>query len=132
MALGLDGFLYDFVVDGKTTNFHFWDPEDATNTADVSISDKEVDGSSGSRETAEYAYAQVVKGLSEKRDARLAKGAADFQAKKQADEAQVRETATDFLNNGKDPEVKAVGTEKRADGVTQNVYNATNPEDKKK
>lgn len=129
MAQGLDGFLYDVSADGKTSNYHFWDPDDATNVADVSVSASDLGDNTDARSSAEFAYAKVVKQLTDARSKRLAGAEANRVAAVNEEAKRVRDAQTDFLNNAQEQEIKPVGTEKRDDGVTQNVYNANPPSD---
>lgn len=129
MALGLDGFLYEVTVDGKASNYHFWDPEDATNVADTTVSNSDSNGATDERSNAEAAYAQVSKALVEKRTARQAKAEADVVTARKAEEARVASVQSDFLQNSKEQEMPAAGTEKREDGTTQTVYNTQSNED---
>lgn len=138
---GLDGFLYHQTVDGKTAHFTFTDPEDVTNTAEVTVGEKDIPETAlaGSRETADFAYSQVSKPLNDKRDARRVDAAQVELRERQAAEAQVRESTTDFLANTSDTAVASAGEEKRSDGATQTVYNtatlneqSTNESKKKK
>lgn len=125
---GLGNFLYTLdVVDGKA-NFKFRDPEDASNTAEVSVSQSDFpDGvtQADARQVADVAYAQCSKVLNDKRDARVRKQAAkDLEAKHEED-ARVRESAADFLNNAQDAAVQPVKTED--DGT--NVFNTASSEE---
>lgn len=135
MALGLDNFLYEVKIDGKTANFHFWDPEDSTNTADVSVSDKEVpDANAEARETAEYAFSLVSKQLNDKRiERRKAADTARLSEQQDADKAAKAATAQ-HLSEASDNKTAPLGTEKREDGTVQNVYSSTitTKDDKKK
>lgn len=125
MAEGLDNFLHEVKVDGKTSNYHFWDPEDSTNTADVSVSDKEYDGNPGTREAEEYAYSLVSKQLNDKRIERHKAVETELVKKDQdavkADKAAVAQHLSEAQNNTTAP----LTTEKRDDGTVQNVYSST-------
>lgn len=105
MALGLGNFLYELEVKDGSANFHFYDPEDAGNTADVSVSKDDFPegiNQPDSRQVADLAFAQCSKVLNDKRDARIRKqAAADLEAKHDED-ARQREEAADFLNNSQE------------------------------
>lgn len=125
MALGLDNFLYDLTIDGKTANFHFWDPEDSTNIADVSVSDKEFNGNAEGREAAEYAYALVSEQLNDKRIERR-KAADAALLSEQQDAAKADKVAVaDHLKIAQDNVTSPLTTEKREDGTVQNVFSST-------
>jgi hypothetical protein len=124
---GLGNFKYELEVKDGSSKFKFYDPEDASNTAEVSVSQKEFpEGVTqpDSRQVADLAYAQCAKVLNDKRDARLRKEAADALKAKQDEDARSREAAADFLNNSKDVEVEPAKVE--SDGTK--VYNT--PSDK--
>lgn len=98
---GLGNYKYDLTVDGGS-KFHWYDPEDASNTADVTIAQKDypegvTDGDA--RQIADIAYALVAKQLDDKRDARVKREAADQLNKQLDDEATKREATADFLSN---------------------------------
>jgi hypothetical protein len=104
--LGIGGYTYGepTVKDGVVT-FTFVDPEDATNTATVSVDQKDFPNGvtvSSSRQVADYAFLQAQKVLDEKRDARLRKEAADALEQKHAEDARQRDAAVEFLTNAQD------------------------------
>lgn len=120
-TLGVDGFLYDMTVDGKTANFKFTDPEDVNNTTEVSVSEKEMENTkASSREVQDYAYSLVSKELTDKRAARQAKAEADRVAAQNEVDAKTREAQTEVLQNSNDNTVAVDHVD--ADG--NNVYNA--------
>lgn len=125
---GLGNFLYEIeVTDGKA-NFKFWDQEDASNTAEVSVAKADfpegiVDADS--RQVAEIAFDQCQRVLNEKRDARHKKEAADSLADKTKEEARVRQVSQDYLNSTEDTVVKPHHVER--DGTK--VYNTETPSD---
>lgn len=102
MAYGLGNFLYDLEVkDGKAL-FHFYDPDDAANTAEVEVAKSDFPEGitkADSRQVADLAYAQCSKVLNDKRDARIRKEEADQLATKQAEDQRQREEAEDFFNS---------------------------------
>jgi hypothetical protein len=128
MAQGLDNFLYDLAIDGGTANFKFWDPNDPTNTAEVSVSPKEFpEGvtAAASREVADYAYSLVSKQLNDKRaDKAKAEAQTQLDAQAAADKEAKAATAA-HLSEAQDNSTAPLGTEKREDGVTQNVFSST-------
>lgn len=102
---GLGNFQYDITVEDGNANFKFFDPQDASNTASVSVPQKEFpDGikQADTREVADLAYAQCQKVLNDKRDARIKKEEEDALAKKQDEDASAREAAADFHANSGD------------------------------
>lgn len=122
-TFGLGNFLYDLEVKDGKANFHFYDDEDADNTADVTLSAKDFNGfDATSRQVADIAYAQAAKVLNDKRDARLAKQAQKDLAAKQTEDARSREAQADFTNNAKDVAVEPAQVEE--DGT--HVYNTDN------
>lgn len=125
---GLGNYIYDITVDNGSANFKFWDSEDSTNTAEVSVSSKDFPAGitqADSRQVADLAYSQCSKLLNDKRDTRLKKQAADALEAKTAEEARVREEAADFLNNSQD--VQTEPTSVTDDGTK--VFNASTPSD---
>jgi hypothetical protein len=102
---GLGNFVYELEVKDNAAHFKFSDPEDASNTAEVSVSQKDFpEGitTADSRQVADMAYAQCQKILNDKRDARFKKQATDALEAKTAEDARAREAAHDFLNNAQD------------------------------
>jgi len=99
---GIAGYLYELeIVDGKAY-FHFVDPEDASNTADVTIAPEDfpkgtVDADS--RPVADMAYLQVAKQLNDKRDERLKAAAAASFAADQSAKAQARDAAQEYMSS---------------------------------
>lgn len=139
-TFGVDNFLGELSLDGSTANFHFTDPDDVTNTADVNVSPKEfpegvLDASS--REVSDYAYSLVSKQLNDKRSERL-KAVTVKQAAEEQDRLKAERAVTaEHLSTVQDNVTPRATTEKREDGVTQNVYNTAEPstdksDDKKK
>jgi hypothetical protein len=125
---GLGNFLYELEVSDGNANFKFWDAEDAANTAEVSVSQKDFPEGvkdADSRQVADIAYTQCQQVLNDKRDARLKKEAADNVAEKQKEDKRVREEAADVLANGQDVAVAPAHVEK--DGTR--VYNTATPDD---
>ncbi len=123
---GLGNFEYDLTVEGNNAKFKFFDPEDVTNTADVSLGEKDFpEGITApdSRQVADVAYAQCQKVLNDKRDARIAKNEKEDLADRQAEEQRTREAAADFLNNAQDGAVAPAKVE--SDGTK--VYNTAGP-----
>lgn len=122
---GLGNFVYELEVSNGNANFKFYDPEDAANTAEVAVSQKDFpEGITqpDSRQVADIAYAQCSKVLNDKRDARLKKqNTAEFNAR-QDEDARSREAQADFLNNANDASVQPAKTED--DGTK--VYNTEN------
>lgn len=99
---GLGNFKYDITVNGTSANFKFFDPEDVTNTAEVSLHEKDFpEGITepDTREVAEVALAQCQKLLNDKRDARIKKER-EAELDEQSEETKrSREAANDFLAN---------------------------------
>lgn len=131
---GLGNFLYELEIADGNANFKFWDADDASNTAEVSVAQKDFPEGvkdADSRQVADLAFTQCQKVLNDKRDARIKKEVADEVAAKQEEDKRVREEAAYVLANGKDVEVAPALIEK--DGTR--VYNVATPsdsEDKKK
>jgi hypothetical protein len=123
MSFGLGNFLYDFsATDKGDATFTFRDPEDASNTAEVSVSQSDFPAGvtqPDSRQVADVAYAQCAKVLNDKRDARIRKEAADDLSAKHEADANAREVGADFLANAQDVATAPASTEK--DGTQ--VYN---------
>lgn len=125
---GLGNFLYTIDVADGNANFKFWDQDDASNTAEVSVSQADFPEGiqdADSRQVADIAFDQCQRVLNEKRDARLKKEAADALAEKTKEDARVRQVAQDHLNSAKDVEVAPAHIEK--DGTR--VYNTASPEE---
>lgn len=124
---GLGNFLYEIdIADGKA-NFKFWDAEDPSNTADVSVAQADFpdNAPADSRQVADLAFDQCQKVLNEKRDARIKKETTDALTAKQKEDARVREEANEILANGQGVEVAPAHVER--DGTK--VYNTATPED---
>lgn len=123
MALGLGNFLYDLTVENGAANFKFWDNDDADNTAEVSVNEKDFGGfAADSRQVAEIAFSQVSKTLNDKRDARIKREAGERLEADMDEKARAREAGEDFLNNAQDG---AVAPAKIEDDGTH-VYNTGN------
>lgn len=102
---GLGNFVYELTFDGKSANFNFRDPEDVTNTAEVSVSQDEFPAgvsSADAREVADYAYIQVAKTLNDKRDARLKAEAEQAVQEAQERDAHERSVANDFFDKSRE------------------------------
>lgn len=129
---GLGNFVYELTVKDGVANFHFVDPDDSNNTADVSVNAKDFpEGApADSRQVADHAYAQCAKVLNDKRDARIKKEAAKELDDRLSEEARSREAADDFLANSQHVAVEPAKEE--SDGTK--VYNTADKggEDKKK
>ena len=121
-TFGLGNFMYEMTVEGQSAKFNFYDPEDVSNSAEASVSQKEmpekkvgVDG----REVSEIAYGKVAKQLNDKRAKRLA----DEQTKELEDrlerDAKAVEASTQFYADSEEGSVKPAKEEK--DGTR--VYN---------
>jgi hypothetical protein len=124
---GLGNFLYEIeIADGKA-NFKFWDADDSSNTAEVTIAKADFpdNAPADSRQVADLAFSECQQVLNDKRDARLKKQANDDLAEKQKEDKRVREEAADVLANGQDVAVAPAHVEK--DGTK--VYNTAPPED---
>lgn len=131
---GLGNFVYEIDVKDGKANFAFRDPEDASNTADVSVAQADFpEGvSADDRRVADLAFDQCQRVLNEKRDARIKKEAADATKASTDADAKARQEAQDFLANAQHVAVQPHHVED--DGTT--VYNSAEPEaqtdDKKK
>lgn len=104
-TFGLGEFLYELTVSDNEAQFNFWDREDATNTADVSIATKDFpEGITDptARQVADLAFGQCSKVLNQKRDARLKKEAADAFSASQDLAAKNREAAADHFATTED------------------------------
>jgi len=101
---GLGNFVYEINFDGKNANFKFRDPDDVSNVAEVTVSEKEFpeNAKADSRQVADYAYTQVAKTLNDKRDERLKKEAAKEVEERQEADARLRETANDFFDKSQE------------------------------
>lgn len=101
---GLGNYLYEIVVNNGSANFHFFDPEDAENTADVSVPQGDFPGSSKAtdRDVADLAFAQCQKIMNDKRDARIAHEQVEALKAKQAEDRHLRDTEADFVNNSRE------------------------------
>jgi hypothetical protein len=127
-AYGLGNFLYEIDIADGSANFKFWDADDASNTAEVSVAQKDFPEGvkdADSRQVADLAFSQCQKVLNDKRDARMKKEAADEITAKQEEDKRVREEAADVLANGQDVAVAPAHIEK--DGTK--VYNTAEPSD---
>lgn len=123
---GLGQFVYDQTVEGESSKFRFYDPQDASNTATATVSAKEVKDKYGDRkvdvdgrEVSELAYSKVAKELNDKRDKRIREEQVKALDDQQASDARAREAAVDFIANAQDATVEPVKEEK--DGTR--VYN---------
>ena len=99
---GLGQFKYDIEINGKSAKFSFYDPEDVDNTAEVSLSEKDMpEGveTPDDRQVAELAFAQCQKLLNDKRDARMIKDRTEDLKEQDAETKRSREVANDFLAN---------------------------------
>lgn len=100
---GLGGYLYESKVGDGNVSFHFYDPEDASNTADTTVNQKDFgDFTADSRQVADIAFALVAKQLNDKRDVRIRREAADQLDRQLNDQATAREASADFLSNSKE------------------------------
>lgn len=101
---GLGNFVYEVSVKDGAANFEFRDPEDANNTASVSVdqSDFPEGAPADSRQVAEHAFAQCEKVLNDARDARLHKEAADAHQAQLDEQARQREAAAEWRNNSQE------------------------------
>ena len=127
-AYGLGNFLYEVDIADGNANFKFWDADDASNTAEVSVAQKDFPEGvkdADSRQVADLAFTQCQKVLNDKRDARIKKEVADEVTAKQEEDKRVREEAAYVLANGKDVEVAPAQIEK--DGTR--VYNTASPDE---
>lgn len=105
MAYGLGNFVYELEVSDGSANFHFYDPEDASNTADVSVSASDFpEGITqpDSRQVADLAFAQCQSLLNGKRDERIRETSASELEAKHDEDARAREAAQDFHNNSQE------------------------------
>lgn len=117
---GLGKFMYDIIVEDKQAKFSFYDPEDATNTAEVTLTEKDFpEGVTApdTREVAEAAFAQCQKLLNEKRDARVRRERTTELDEQLDQDKHDRETAADFLASSGDhaAPAKDQAAEKKAD-----------------
>lgn len=134
MALqyGLGNFLYELEVSNGNANFKFWDTDDASNTAEVSVAQKDFPEGikdADSRQVADLAFSQCQQVLNDKRDARVKKELADDVANKQKEDKRVRDEAADVLANGQDPSVAPAEVQKDKDGNEVKVYNTARPDE---
>jgi len=117
---GVDNFLGTVTLDGKQAVYKFHDPSDVTNTAEVTLSEKDLDGKQAeTREATDLAYSKVAEGMNSKRDTKNFKDQAKQVADKQNEDSKTRQAATDFLDNTADNTTKPVSVDK--DGT--NVFN---------
>jgi hypothetical protein len=134
-TFGVDNFLGELSVDGTTANFHFTDPDDTTNVADVSLSPKEFpEGviSPDSREVSDYAYSLVSKQMNDKRSERLKAANIKLETAEQDRLKAERAATAEHLGSAKDSQVAPAATETRSDGTKQTVYNTAAPSTEKK
>lgn len=133
---GLGNFLYEVEVSGGKANFTFRDPQDASNTAEVSISQSDFpEGvSADSRQVADIAYDQCQRVLNDKRDAREKKEANDALAAKTKEEAEARQKSQDYLSSTEDTVVQPAGEDKEGNMYynTANLEDNQAPDNKKK
>lgn len=124
---GLGNFYYEVTADGGKANFKFTDPFDTSNTAEVSVDQKDFpEGLSyDSRQVADIAYDQCQRVLNEKRDARILKEEEDKREAKNEEDARARQAAQDFHANAEETAVAPAKVEK--DGT--HVYNTENNQD---
>lgn len=125
---GLDNFQYELDVKDGSAVFNFTDPQDASNTASVTLAQKDFpDGINDAtdRSVADFAYSKVAKQLNDVRDGRVAKTEADAAAQKAEDDKAAREAAQDFFANSQEVAVAPAKVEK--DGTT--VYNTDDSTD---
>jgi hypothetical protein len=102
-VFGLGNYLYELNVDNGSANFHFYDPEDAENTADVSVPQSDFNGAKATDRTiADLAFAQCQKVMNDKRDARQAREQIDALKAKQTEDRRQRDAETDFINNSRE------------------------------
>lgn len=147
---GLGNFLYELEVNDGKSKFHFFDPEDADNTADVEVAKKDFpDGINDpdSRQVAELAFSQCSKLLNDARDDRIRRQAANDLSAKHAEDARAREAAADFHNNSQElADTSATGSQTKVpadqkaaphnepsqDSVDDSSDGSDNADDKKK
>lgn len=125
---GLGNFLYEIEVTDGGAKFHFFDNDDASNTADVTVAAKDFpEGAPAtSRQVADLAFSQCSKVLNDKRSTRLRKEEAEATDARLTEESRVREAGEDFHNNAQDVAVEPVKVED--DGTK--VYNTGTPDAK--
>lgn len=126
-AYGLGNFLYELDIADGNANFKFWDADDANNTAEVTVSQKDFPEGvkdADSRQVADLAYSQCQQVLNDKRDARIKKEINDEVTAKQKEDKRVRDEAETFLSSTADVAVKPDHIER--DGTK--VYNTKAPE----
>lgn len=102
---GLGNYLYTLAVKDGNATFDFRDPEDADNTATVSVSQEDFPEGitqADSRQVADLAYSQCAKVLNDKRDARIRKVEAEKLDSKLTEDARQREEAAEFHNNSQE------------------------------
>lgn len=138
-TFGVDNFIGEVTVDGSVANFRFTDPDDVKNVAEVSVSEKEFPQgvvSADSREVSDYAYSLVAKQLNAVRSDRIKAAETRLVVEAQEADKAAKELQSEHLRTAQDNVTPAAGTEKREDGVVQNVYNTAPPStqsnDKKK
>jgi hypothetical protein len=125
---GLGNFTYTLEVKDGSATFHFLDPEDANNTADVTINQKDFPAEApgaDDRRVADIAYGLISEEMNATRDARVAKEKKDDIAATQQREKNERAAAQDFFDNSQDVATAPAKVEK--DGTT--VYNVADPKD---
>jgi len=128
-AYGLGNFLYEVEFSNGKANFKFWDADDVTNTAEVSVAPADFPEGikdADSRQVAEIAYDQCQRVLNEKRNARIKQEATDAIATKVDEDEKREQIAQDYLNSTEEVAVKPATVDK--DGTT--VYNTAKPSDK--
>jgi hypothetical protein len=126
--VGIGGYIVRFNNNGTSAEFEFRDPADVTNTAKVSVTEKDFpDGifQPDSRQVLDEAYNRVASQLNNKRDERLKEEAEDRLDKQQTEDRRVREAAQDHFANSSDVAVQPAKTD--SDGVK--IYNTKGAED---
>jgi hypothetical protein len=104
-TFGIGGYQFEYEVGNNAVTFKFWDPEDANNTAEVTIDKKDLPKGVSSLEgriVSDLAFRMAAKTLNSKRDARIKKQTNDATNAKVDSDAITREQSEDFLANAKD------------------------------
>lgn len=124
---GLGNYLYEVEVKDGAAHFDFFDPDDAGNTAQVTVNQNDFpEGVTDptSRQVADIAFAKVAHDLDDARDARIRKQATSDLQEKHAEDKRQREASAEFINNA--DEVQTQTAKVDSDGTK--VYN-TDPGD---
>lgn len=116
-TFGIGGYTAELTVEGNSAKYHFVDPEDITNTEDVSLSSNDLNGyQAESAQAADIAFNKARTSLDETRDERKKQEAVSALDHKQAQDKIDRDAAIEYQANAEELETKPTRVETDSDG----------------